>query len=111
MEFLETALNVDGGIKQNRQNSLSGTCVVDNLPGKEQILIVVLKMVFLFDIFGPLEQKDESVDMGLNSVDEVVLVERVDLFYLNRGGSYFFDQLGEDTRVGFDCAPLIEHDI
>ena len=56
-------------------------------------------MVLLFDIFGPLEQKDESVDMGLNSVDEVVLIEGVDLFYLDRGGSYLFYQLCEDTRV------------
>ena len=68
-------------------------------------------MVLLFDIFGPLEQKDESVDMGLNSVDEVVLVQGVDLFYLDRGGSYLFYQLCEDSRVGFYCAPLIEHDI
>lgn len=67
-------------------------------------------MLLLLDVLGPLEEEDEAVDVGLYSVDEVVVLERVNFFDLHGGGSHLLDQFGEDPRVGLDCAPLIKHD-
>lgn len=57
--------------------------IVNDLPGKEEVLIVVLKMLLLLDVLGPLEEENEAVDVRLYSIDEVVVLEGVDFLDLN----------------------------
>ena len=76
---------------------------------KEEVLVVVLKVIFLFDVLGPLEQEDEAVDVWLDASDDLVVLKRVDLLDLNAGGSHLFDEFGKDSRVRLNSAPLIEH--
>ncbi len=80
----------NGGIQQNREN-------------------ILREVIFFLDVFGPLEEEDKSVDVGLDSVDEVIIVKGIDLLDLDSGSSHTFDQLGEYPRIRFNCAPLIKH--
>ena len=57
--------------------------IVNDLPGKEEVLIVVLQMLLLLDVLGPLEEENEAVDVRLYSIDEVVVLEGVDFLDLN----------------------------
>jgi len=44
------------------------------LSGKEEVLIVLRDVVFLLDVLGPLEEEDKAVDVGLYSVNEIVVI-------------------------------------
>lgn len=57
--------------------------IVNDLPGKEEVLIVVLQMLLLLDVLGPLEEENEAVYVRLYSIDEVVVLEGVDFLDLN----------------------------
>lgn len=109
IKFFETSIDLYGCVQQHWKNGLGGTGVVDDLSCEEEILIVVLKVIFFFDVFGPFEEKDEPVYIGLNSVDNFVVLEGVNLLDLNARGSHFFDQFGEYSRIWLDSAPLIKH--
>ena len=111
MEVVEASLSVDGSIEEDRQNGLRGACVVDDLPGEEEILVVVDEVVLLLDILGPLEEEDKAVDVGLHAVDQIVLFKGVYFLDLDGRGSHLLDEFGEDGGIGLDRAPLIEHDI
>jgi len=99
MKLFKAPLYLNGSIEKNRQNGLGGTSIIDDLSSEEQILVVILKMIFLFDVFGPFEEEDEAVYLRLNMVDDLVVLERIYLLDLNSRSSHFFDELGEDSRV------------
>ena len=64
-----------------------------------------------FEAFLPLEEEDESVNIRLDFVDQFVIFHTVDFFDLDGRSANFLDQLSENSRVWFDRAPLIEHEI
>lgn len=99
------------GIEQDRQDSLGRTCIIDNLSGKEEILIVHSKRLARFDALGPLEQENEAIDFRLELGDELVVVDAVQFLDLHGRHSKFADQLREYPGIGLDGAPIVEHDI
>ena len=109
MKLFERTLNVDGSIQEDRKDGLSGTSVIDYLPGEEEVLVVLLEGIFFLNVLGPFEEEDEAVDVGLNPVDEIVFIKGVDFLDLNSRRPYFLDKFGEDPWIGLDGAPLIEH--
>ena len=72
-------------------------------------MVIIQQSVSFFDILGPLEQKYESINVGKSLTDKDVIIEGIELFYLHSRSAYLFDQLGEYTWVGLNCAPLVEH--
>ena len=88
---------------------MSGAGIVDDLSGKEKILVVFLKMIFFLDIFGPFEEEDKSIDIWLNCIDEMVLIECVYFLYLYSRCPNFLDEFREHSWIRLDSAPLIEH--
>ena len=91
MKIFEVWLYSDGSIEQIWEDSLSSAGIVDYLSGKEELLIVFSEGVFFLDIFGPFEEEYESIDVWLYAIDEIVIFERVDLFYLDSRSSHTFD--------------------
>lgn len=57
----------------------------------------------------PFEQKDESINFGLYFIYELIVLHTVDFLNLDIGSSYFLNELSENSRVWFDCTPLVEH--
>ena len=109
MEILEVRLYGNGCIKQNRENGLSSTGIVNNLSRKEEILIVLRKIILFLDVFGPLEEENKAIDVGLDPVDKLIIIEGIYLLDLHCGSSHALYQLGEYTWIWFNCAPLIKH--
>lgn len=109
MEFFDVSLDLDGGIEQDWKYGLCGAGIVHDLPREEEFLVIIQQGVSLLDALGPLEEEDESVDIGFDPREQVIVFETVDFFDLDCGGSDLLDQLGEDAGVGFNSAPLIKH--
>lgn len=99
------------GVEENGDDGLSGTSVVDDLPGEEEVIIVDGEMFSGFEVFFPLEEEDESVNIRLDFVDQFVIFHTVDFFDLDGRSAYFLDKFSENSGVRFDRAPLIEHEI
>jgi hypothetical protein len=47
--------------------------------------------------------------VGLYAGNEIVILKRIDFLDLDSGRAHLLHQLREDTRVRFNCAPLIKH--
>jgi len=90
MKIFEMGLYSDGSVKQNWEDSLRSTGIIDYLSSKEKLLVVLCKIVFFLDIFSPFEEEYKSVDVWLYAIDEIVILERVDLFYLDSRSSQTF---------------------
>ena len=76
-----------GTIQHNSEDGLGGTCIVDDLPCKEQVLVLVGEALAWFGVLGPLKQEDESVN-GVQSLNEHLIVEAIDLLHLNVRNAY-----------------------
>lgn len=63
----------------------------------------------MFEILGPLEEEDEAIDLGFDGGDELIVVHAVDFLNLGGGDPKLVDELGEDSGVRLDGAPLVEH--
>ena len=109
IEVPEVSLDLYGGVEQNGEDGLGGTGVVDDLACEEEILVVDCKWLLFLYIFSPFKEKDVSVDFDLLFGKAIVPLETVDLLYLDSLSPHLLDQLGEDPRIGLDCAPLVEH--
>ena len=109
VKIFEISLDRNRCIKQDGQNGLSSTGVVYDLPRKEEVLVVVKQVLFLLDVFSPLEEEDKTINVRLNSCNKIVILKWVNFLYLDGRSSNLFDQLSEYSWVRLDCAPLIEH--
>lgn len=109
MELLDVPLDRNGGIKEDWEDSLCSAGIVDYLPCKEEVLIVIEQSIPLLNALSPLEEKDKSVDIWTYSSHQVIIFKTIHFLYLNSRSSNLLDQFGEDSRIWFNSAPLIKH--
>jgi hypothetical protein len=109
IELLQVSLYGYGCVEEHREYGLCGAGIVDDLPCKEQILVVVGEVILLLDLCVPLEEEDESIDVGFYLGYEVIVFETVDFLDLDSRGAYLLNQFGKHPGIGLDRAPLIEH--
>lgn len=109
VELFENSFNLDGGIEEYGQDSLSCTSVVNDLSGEEEVFVVHGQGFFGVVVFGPFEEEDESEDLGLDFGNKLIILHTVDFLDLSGGDAQFVDEFGEDAGIRLDGAPLVEH--
>ena len=83
VKILQIPSDIDLGIEEYRNNGLGGTCVVDYLSGKEQVIIVDCEVLPGLKAFLPLEQEDKPINIWLDLVNQLIVFHAVNFLNLD----------------------------
>ncbi len=83
VKILQIPSDIDLGIEEYRNDGLGGTCVVDYLSGKEQVIIVDCEVFPGLKAFLPLEQEDKPINIWLNLVNQLIIFHAVNFLNLD----------------------------
>jgi hypothetical protein len=108
LERFQWLIDGNGTVQYNREDSLCSTSIVDDLPSEEQIFVLISDALPRLWVFGPFEEKDESID-GFESIYKCLIVQAVKFLHLYIRHTDLRNQLSKDTRIRFNGTPLIEH--
>lgn len=97
-------------VEEDRDDSLCGAGVLDDLVGEEEVLVVMCKAFTLLGLGGPAEEEDEAVD-GCKSLEQGLIGEVVEFLDLDASDADGADKVGEDCRIRLDGAPLLHWEI
>lgn len=106
VELLEGRADVDlGAVEEDLDDGLGRTRIRDNLLREVDIGVVVLVIKQLLVLFLPLEEKNEPVN-GLHRGEQILVMERVELFDHDVFDPDAVDQGREDPRIRLNRAPF-----